>query len=239
MDGPGVLTGSVGSRSSRHPGWPAELGPLPSPAGDVMLRPLHRRDGTAWRRLRVRDQPLIERWDASSPLRWSQRHSPVMWRSQRSLLAAAARQGASLPFAITVGGAFAGQVTLGGIQRGAVRSGWIGYWVDSQMHGSGVATAAVGLAVAHALGPVGLHRVEATIAPDNAASRAVAQHIGMREEGVLLRYLDIAGAWRDHVLYALTVEELGAGHDSVVARVDRYLRHLQGPEQEPEQERER
>jgi ribosomal-protein-alanine N-acetyltransferase len=219
----GVLTGPpTGPRGGRHPGWPVQLGPLPSGAGDVVLRPLRRGDGAAWRAIRLRDESLIARWDATSELSWADRHSPVMWRSQRSMLAAAARRGEALPFAITVGGEFAGQVTLGGIQRGALRSGWVGYWVDSRLHGRGVATVAVALGVGHALGPVGLHRVEATIDPANAASRAVVEHLGFREEGLLRRYLDIAGAWRDHLLYALTVEELPAGPDAAVALLRAY-----------------
>lgn len=220
----GVLTGPpgpYGPGARRHPGWPAELGPLECAAGRVVVRPLRRRDGRAWREIRLRDEALIARWDATSALTWADRHTPAMWRSQRSMLVAAARRGEALPFAITVDSAFAGQVTLGGIQRGALRSGWIGYWVDSHLHGRGVATTAVALAVAHALGPVGLHRVEATIDPENAASRAVVAHLGMREEGLLRRYLDIAGAWRDHLLYAMTVEELPGGPDPASALLRR------------------
>lgn len=215
----GVLTGPPGGR---HPGWPAGLGPLPSAAGEVRLRPLRRSDGAAWRALRLRDEKVIARWDATSELTWAERHSPAMWRSQRAMLAAAARRGEALPFAIEVGEVFAGQVTLGGIQRAALRSGWVGYWVDSSLQGRGVATVAVALGVAHALGPAGLHRVEATIDPANAASRAVVGHLGFREEGLLRRYLDIAGAWRDHLLYAMTVEELPGGPDPAVALLRGY-----------------
>lgn len=197
------------------------LGPLAGDDGSVTVRPLLRRDGAPWREIRVRDEAMIARWDASSPLTWVARHSPEMWRAQRALLARAARRGEALPFAVCVDGAFAGQVTLGGIQRGALQSGWVGYWVDSRRQGRGVATRAVALVVAHALGPVGLHRVEATIAPDNAASRAVVGHVGFRQEGLLERYLDIDGAWRDHLLYAITVEELPPGPEVAAALIAR------------------
>lgn len=116
-----------------------------------------------------------------------------------------------MPFAITVDDALIGQATLGGVQRGAVRSGWVGYWVASGFSGRGVATTAVALAVVHALTQAGLHRVEATIAPPNVASQRVVEHLGFRQEGLLQRYLDIAGAWRDHLLFALTAEELADG----------------------------
>lgn len=219
-----MLMAHGGSGQRRHPGWPAELGPLPSAVGDVVIRPLRRRDGVAWRSLRLHDRRRIERWDATSPLTWADRHSLVVWRSQWTALARATRRGLCLPFAVTVEGDFVGQVTLGGISRGAVSSCWVGYWIASDVSGRGVASAAVALAVAHALGPVGLHRVEATIDPANAASRAVVGHIGMREEGLLRRYLDIDGAWRDHLLYALTVEEMPGGADPARALLARYRR---------------
>ena len=177
----------------RHPGWPAKLS-----------RAL--RDA-----LRGRDQAAISPWDATSGLSWADRHNRAQWHAHRSLLLSAARRGEVLPFVITLGGAFVGQITIGGIQRGALRSGWVGYWVDSTSDTQGVATAAVALTVAHGFGPVGLHRIEATVAPENVASRAVVAHLGFRQEGHLVRYLDIAGTWRDHLLYALTVEEVPRG----------------------------
>lgn len=178
--------------------------------------------------MRIADQHLIERWDATSPLGWRERHTRGAWREHRALLTRAARRGGCLPFAITVDGRFCGQVTVGGIQRGAMCSGWVGYWVSSEQSGRGVASAAVALAVAHALGPVNLHRVEATIDPDNAASRAVVSHIGMREEGLLRRYLDIFGQWRDHLLYAMTAEELPGGIDPARALLGNYGRVARG-----------
>ena len=209
---------SAGAVAGTHPGWPTRLGPLETRIGRVEGRPLRRSDWTDWQRTRLQDEALIAPWDATSDLTWAQRHSRAMWHSHRALLRSGARRGEVVPFAITVNGRFAGQVTLGGIQRGALRSGWVGYWVHSRFHGRGVATAAVALTVAHGFGPVGLHRVEATIALDNLASRAVVAHLGFREEGHLVRYLDISGAWRDHLLYALTIEEVPMGLPQLLRR---------------------
>ena len=208
----------AGGLSGRRPGWPAELGPLATRVGRVEARPLRRGDGTGWQQDRLQDEALIAPWDATSDLTWAQRHTRAMWHTHRALLRVGARRGEVVPFAITVEGRFAGQVTLGGIQRGALRSGWVGYWVASRWHGNGVATAAVALTVAHGFGPVGLHRIEATIAPENLASRAVVGHLGLRQEGHLVRYLDINGAWRDHLLYALTVEEVPGGLPELLQR---------------------
>ncbi|NED64765.1 GNAT family N-acetyltransferase, partial [Streptomyces sp. SID10244] len=77
-------------------------------------------------------------------------------------------------------GRYVGQLTVGNIQRGAVRSAWIGYWVDAQHFGQGIATAAVALGVDHCFGPVGLHRLDATVQPANVASQAVLTKVGFR-----------------------------------------------------------
>jgi len=123
-------------------------------------------------------------------------------------LRAEARRGRMLPYVIEVDGRFCGQLTIGNVTRGALRSAWIGYWVSREVTGSGVATAALALGLDHCFGPVSLHRVEATVRPENVASRRVLAKVGFREEGLLKRYLDVDGAWRDHLLLAVTAEEV-------------------------------
>ena len=54
----------------------------------------------------------------------------------------------------------------------------------------------------HCFGPLGLHRVEAACMPDNVASRKLLEKAGFDCEGHARAYLKIAGAWRDHLLYA-------------------------------------
>ena len=41
--------------------------------------------------------------------------------------------------------------------------------------------------------------------------------LGFREEGMFRRYLDVDGAWRDHLCFAMTAEESPTG--GVVGRV--------------------
>ena len=123
-----------------------------------------------------------------------------------------------LPFVIEVDGEFSGQLTIGNVTHGALRSAWIGYWVSSTVTGGGVATGALALGLDHCFSAVRLHRVEATVRPENVASRRVLGKVGFREEGLLQRYLDVDGGWRDHLLVAITVDELQGSVASKLVR---------------------
>jgi ribosomal-protein-alanine N-acetyltransferase len=195
----------------RHPGWPTRLGPVRVRAGEITLRPVRLRDASAWTRMRLRDEAYLRDWEPDAAGSWADRYNTTTWVMQCTGLRAVARRGQALPFAITLDGRLAGQLTLGNVVRGALRSAWVGYWVESAVAGGGIATGAVALAVDHAFGPVGLHRVEATVRPENVASLRVLSKLGFREEGLLHRYLEVDGAWRDHRLLALTKDEVGAG----------------------------
>jgi [ribosomal protein S5]-alanine N-acetyltransferase len=52
-----------------------------------------------------------------------------------------------------------------------------------------------------------LHHVQAAVIPRNRASVRVLEKAGFRREGHALRYLQIAGEWEDHDLFALLADE--------------------------------
>jgi ribosomal-protein-alanine N-acetyltransferase len=191
----------------RHPGWPARLGPLRVDAGLVALRPPKLLDASVWSRIRLRDQAYLEDWEPTAVDGWQERNSALSWPAQWSALKSSARRGQAMPFTITVDGDLAGQITVGNIVRGSLRSAWVGYWVAADRARGGVATAALALVVDHCFGEGGLHRLEATVRPENAASLRVLTKAGFREEGLFRRYLDVAGDWRDHLCFAMTAEE--------------------------------
>jgi ribosomal-protein-alanine N-acetyltransferase len=122
-----------------------------------------------------------------------------------------ARQGVALPWVVCYGGHFAGQLTVGSIVWGSSRSGQIGYWIDEAYAGLGIIPTALAMAVDHCFRGMGMHRLEASIRPENAASRRVVEKLGFRDEGVRVRQLHINGSWRDHISYAITAEEVPTG----------------------------
>jgi ribosomal-protein-alanine N-acetyltransferase len=100
-----------------------------------------------------------------------------------------------------------GRIALGGILRGAFQNAYLGYWIDAEQQGRGLMTEAVRAATDFAFGAAALHRVQAAVMPSNKASLRVLEKAGYRREGSAARYLCIAGAWEDHVLFAITTEE--------------------------------
>ncbi|HSV64814.1 MAG TPA: GNAT family protein [Mycobacteriales bacterium] len=191
---------------TRHPGWPAWLA-----HGPVGLRPLRYRDARAWSELRLRNEGWLAPWEPTAPVAWRHRHSVAAYPAMLARLRRMARDGWALPWGVTYDDRLVGQLSVLNIVRGAALSAQVGYWVDQAHAGRGVTTTALALAVDHCFGPVGLHRVQVDIRPENAASRRVVAKLGFREEALFRRYLDIAGAWRDHIGYALTVEDCPRG----------------------------
>jgi len=191
-------------------GWPVSLAD-----GRVGLRPLRMRDATTWSEVRIRNERWLSPWEgrpeSQLPSTWAERHSPAVFTAMLRSIRKEARAGRTLPLAITYDGRLAGQVTASNIVRGAFDSVAVGYWVDGAIAGRGVLPNALALLVDHCFGEVGLHRIEANIRPENVASRRVVEKLGFRAEGQHLRYLFIDGAWRDHLSFAVTREDVPEG----------------------------
>ncbi len=187
-----------------HPGWPAEL-----VAGPVRLRAPRRRDARAWSEVRLRNEEWLSPWEATSSQRWADRNAIAAWPPLLAALRKAARAGTMLPFVVTYGSRLVGQMNVSNVVHGALRGCSVGYWIDSEVAGRGITPTALALVIDHCFTGVGLHRVQVDIRPENAASLRVVEKLGLRREGYFERFLDIDGAWRDHIAFAITVEELG------------------------------
>ncbi|MEU7903005.1 GNAT family protein [Actinoplanes sp. NPDC049118] len=199
------------------PGWPAVLAD-----GSVLLRPYRRGDAQAWSEVRIANEAWLSPWESSPPGPWSEMNSPRAYLYVYRDMKRAARRGDSMPFVVCLreddgSERLVGHINLGSIVRRAFSSAYVGYWVDSRVAGRGVIPTALALAVDHAFGAGGLHRVEINIRPENVPSRRVVEKLGFREEAYHPRYMHIDGAWRDHLGFAMTSEEVAA-EGGLVAR---------------------
>lgn len=100
-----------------------------------------------------------------------------------------------------------GGCTLSNIRRGVTQCGALGYWVGERFARQGYMYAAVKALLPFVFGTLNLHRLEAACLPSNEASRKLLVKAGFRQEGLARRYLQIAGVWQDHVLFALLADE--------------------------------
>lgn len=184
----------------------------------MVLRPLARGDAEAWREARRRSASWLVRWDATVPPGGTTR--PASYGALVRRMNRQAREGTTYPFAVDVDGVFAGQVTINNVVRGSAQFASVGYWVDQRFAGRGVMPRAVAMTIDHCFGPLGLHRIEVAIRPENTSSLRVVEKLGIPEIGYAPRFLHIDGEWRDHRLYAITVEDAPEG---VLARYERLL----------------
>jgi ribosomal-protein-alanine N-acetyltransferase len=190
------------------PGFPAVLRD-----GDVVLRPYKRGDAARWAEVRRANEQWLRPWEATPPASWADVNSVSSFHLIRRAMRQAARVGESMPFAICLrrpgdSEQLVGHINLGNIVRRAFSSAYCGYWIDSRVAGRGIMPTALALVVDHAFGPGRLHRVEVNIRPENKPSRRVVEKLGFREEGYHPHYMFIDGAWRDHIGYALTWEDV-------------------------------
>ena len=125
--------------------------------------------------------------------------------------------GSGYGFGIFVDGVFGGEINLNSVHRGAFQSCYVGYWIDERLAGNGYMPEAVVLLMRYAFEELGLHRMQVAIIPRNAASRRVVEKLGLRDEGVAVRYLEIDGMWEDHIRYAITAEEWEMRRDELIS----------------------
>ena len=186
------------------PGWPVELSD-----GRVGVRGIKQRDASRWMDVRTANLEWLRPWEATSPVvggGGAGTFGDMVRRLRRE-----AKAGHTLPLVVTYDGRLVGQLTVGGISWGSLRSGFIGYWISQEVAGRGIMPTAVALTVDHCFFTVGLHRMEVNIRPENAASLRIVEKLGFRDEGLRQKYLHIDGAWRDHRTFALTVDEVAPG----------------------------
>lgn len=184
----------------------------------VTLRPLGAPDFAAWSEVRVRNDAWLTPWEPSRPT-----HQPDPTRDRDAFAARCVardrdrQSGLGYAFGLFVDGAFAGEINLNNILRGAMQSGTVGYWIDRARAGRSYVAEGLVVLCRFAFDDLRLHRLEICIIPRNLNSRRVMEKLRVREEGIAERYLEINGVWEDHVRFAITAEEWTARRDELAA----------------------
>lgn len=173
----------------------------------VTLRPFDQADAEALLGLRVKNRSFLVPFEPQRPT------NIYTLSAQRQQIAAdedGFATGRRFAFGVYLEDLLVGRVSLDNVVRGAWQNATLGYFVDHEHNGKGIATDAVGRAVTYGFDEASLHRIQAGVMPRNARSIRVLEKTGFRFEGVSLRYLQINGVWEDHNMYAITVEEWAA-----------------------------
>ena len=167
----------------------------------LTLRPPQHADYTPWASLRRDSADYLKPWEPT----WAEDHlsrraftNRVYWAS-RSVTA-----GTAVPLFLVrrEDDMLVGAITLDNIRRGPAQAGTLGYWTGQPYARQGYMSEAIAALVHHAFNRMELSRIEAACLPENTASRGLLEVSGFKYEGVAQSYLQIAGRWRTHVLYA-------------------------------------
>lgn len=190
---------------------PSRSGWLELTGRRILLRPLVVSDFEAWREVRIRAREWLLKWEPQ-PLPGQPDAT-----SDRRVFAArcGARErerqlGQGYGFGIFVGprlDRFAGEINLSSVQRGPYQNAYVGYWIDEAVAGNSYVPEAFVVLCRFAFEELALHRLQASIIPRNQPSNRVVAKLGLRNEGLAERYLEIHGVWEDHYRYAITSEE--------------------------------
>jgi ribosomal-protein-alanine N-acetyltransferase len=185
----------------------------------VTLRPLTVADFSQWQEVRTRCEEWLVKWEPSRAA-----GSPDVVESRAGFAARCRARdrerqlGAGYGFGVFVGHRFCGEININAVQRGPFQNAYVGYWVDEACAGEGLIPESVVVVCRHAFEDLALHRLQVAIIPRNHSSRRVMEKLEFREEGVAVRYLEINGAWEDHVRYAITAEEWRERGEELVTR---------------------
>ncbi len=97
--------------------------------------------------------------------------------------------------------AMVGDVGVGLDEAGRVAS--IGYTLAPGWRGRGLAREAVATVIDALFQHLGVHRIVATLDPDNAPSERLLVALGFTREGLLRQSVEVRGEWVDDLVYSL------------------------------------
>lgn len=171
-------------------------------APDITLRSLTPDDALAVHTLIAANREHLDSW-----LRWSaalRTESDV--RAFLDQFTDKEARGDGFHLGLWVGPELAGGTVCWYIHR-QNRNAEVGYWLGTAFLGRGLVTRAVGAVIGHLFDAESLHRIEMQCGLENTRSRAVAERLGFRLEGVRRESHWISTRFVDHAVYGLLAQE--------------------------------
>jgi [ribosomal protein S5]-alanine N-acetyltransferase len=187
----------------------------------LRLRPLTTRDFAQYREVRSTNREWLAQWEpqlvtgAINPA-----DDPSAFGSRCSARDRERQLGNGYAFGVFHQDRFCGEVNVNNVVRGAFRNGHVGYWVDQRAAGLGIIPESLVGVFGFAFDDIDLHRLEINIIPRNARSLRVVEKLGLRQEGVSERLIEIDGVWEDHARFAITAEEWAERRDELRGLVE-------------------
>jgi ribosomal-protein-alanine N-acetyltransferase len=171
---------------------------------EVSMRVLRPSDAPALAAAYIRNREYLSSWE---PVRADEYYSEAWQAAEINKRFESAEAGEGFSLGLFAANSIIGRFNLAGIVRGPFQSAGLGYWVDGQYAGRGLASAAVLSIVKAARDELGLHRIEASTLLHNIGSQRVLLKAGFQHVGMAPRYLKIAGTWQDHNLYQVLLHD--------------------------------
>jgi ribosomal-protein-serine acetyltransferase len=181
---------------------------------DIALVLAEERHAQVMTDLIVRNQERLARWEP-----WAEQ--PATLDSTRAYIRAALEdflRGRQISTIIAVDGGrrFVGR--CGMRINPYAGSGDIGYWIDAEFEGRGITSRSARALVSSVFAELGLGKVELRTSVANQRSRAVAERLGFRYEGILPAGLRFAHRADDVALYGVTAEQWKAARTNATRR---------------------
>ncbi len=189
--------------------WRAGLPVLTSPR--VVLRELQARDAASL--LSMLARPAVEEFLSLGPQTLEEFQQFIVWTQQER------QAGRRVSFGLVPSGqeTAVGLFQLSKLERDFQLTEW-GFALGPRFWGTGLFLESARLVVDFAFNNLGIHRLEARAACDNARGNAALRKLGAVPEGILRKCCECDGEYRDHVMWSILAEDwqrIDAGRETV------------------------